>query len=488
MVSDEDYSFTVKKKEDLEDIEIGDRLQYTIPTDESLTLSKEVDGDLIPYRWIIISKDGAHKSFSNDRYFYIVGKIDKTSCKAPSGYIKMPAKCNTNFGDLELSWEKGSDNLRYYIDVKVDGITSKWYNKVLNLGSSTHLKFNESYYDKIGELLEAETGIYGTYHYRVRYVNPYNKDCEGLLPEGQFSYVVPPTDLKLVIYGHNRLNTITKQFNENNRANINDIGSITAYYWTDSNTNNYDFQVKLGHLSLDGLEYYLEITNNNDGNVWNAYSLPNTINSFGSIELPSVIENGWYKCVEYFEIGNDILTDGWISWKVKARAYGDKSCECEYKSGLVDFNGVSNHDFCYSEIIPVGITEPDFKGLVYMTDLNGILTVHHMNKDSFQHRLILSNDKQFFNASNEFIDKSKITKVCDWNDMNSNTIDFVDTCGDIAEDEPVYFIIETRKNENSCSGAYGYYIWPSTNSLPAMYKNNSNYYVCDLDEGQCWHE
>ena len=56
MIDDEEFSFTAKREEDLEDVEIDDLLYFTIPTEEALALSKEKDGDLIPYRWLIVAK------------------------------------------------------------------------------------------------------------------------------------------------------------------------------------------------------------------------------------------------------------------------------------------------------------------------------------------------------------------------------------------------------------------------------------------------
>ena len=201
MEEDKEYIFQAKVASDLENVAIGDLLTFTIPNDRALALSKEKNGDLIPYRWIVVAKDGVRESYSDDRYFYIVGEIDLTTCDVPSGYISVPAKCNTS-GDILLSWNKGSDNLHYFIDIKVDGVYDEWQDKIIDVGAYSEIKFNQDYFDKLGKILDIDTGLYGTFHYRVRYLNPYNSDCEGLLPEGQFSYVIKPRNLKTSVYGY----------------------------------------------------------------------------------------------------------------------------------------------------------------------------------------------------------------------------------------------------------------------------------------------
>ena len=384
-------------------------------------------------------------------------------------------------GNLELSWDKGSDNLRYYVDIKVDGVTDDWINKVLNLGTSTSFQFNENYFDKLGEILGTSLGIYGTYHYRVRYLNPYNKDCEGFLPEGQFSYVVKTDDLTVILNHFNAFGESYKIFNKNDINKVNSIQEITSYYYNDGNEDTDDKILRLYYEMKNGLEYYWEIESLRSNNI---YTLGELIGLSGVIDN-SLTVDGWSANCTGVNFRRYSIEDGWISWKVKARAIGDKSCECEFVDGPVNYNTNEKQDICYSEMIPFGYRSSDYYGHSAVIDTNGEITIHNLNDAPFQHRLLLARDRNVLSSIDNNIDYSKIVKICDWNTPNSNVIDFESTCGALDIDDEVYFLVETRLDENSCGGAIGYSVWSQTRSVLGIFRAFSGYYICDLVDESC---
>ena len=172
---------------------------------------------------------------------------------------------------------------------------------------------------------------------------------------------------------HQKMNSYIDDFSEKDRGNLNYIYEISGYSWLETISHSNDNVFKIGNDVEKGLEYYLELTTYRDNKKWNYYNLVNNPNDpNGDLSIPPIPESGWYRWFPEFNIKSDKLLDGWISWKVKARAIGDPTCECEYSNGIVDFENNEEQDLCYSAVYPAGMLIGQNKGIFdYINWWNG---------------------------------------------------------------------------------------------------------------------
>ena len=378
----------------------------------------------------------------------VESEFEVSICSPPSGYDSIPATCTTTGTAVTLSWHKGSDNLKYYVDLKVDDAFD-WVEKLIEIPATdpAEVVFDEAFFLEIGQAFSLTTAIYGTYHYKVRYEDPNSPGtCEGSLPEGSFSYVVEPKNLYSVVYTDDGTgygapdNLDTDYYYEADRGTVSHAGKLTGVYWEDSSGNPQPV-LGVGYDAHFGLEYYIDMKTLRNNESWDLYKL------VGS-PVPS---NGWYG-TEGIDIYSGWIPDGWLTWQAKARAAGDPTCVCNYVDGLADFGGNTTHDLCYSQMFPAGYTDP-FSGSSYSYSVatNGNVTIYHNNAGNYSWRIIVVGGG-FINPDGT-LNYSSIIEECNWSAVNVPTVNYNTVCStNIPSGSYVYIIIEIKKDTLSCGG------------------------------------